>query len=177
MVKLFLPHNSGQPLTPPGFYIVRTAEIDAVSQADIVSARRHQAVVHAVMAKIALAGHRAIRIKSDGFERTFIHAGPAAVAQLLSQHDNAVFPLYNGCLAACVQTWRVITVAAQIDLKSELRPPIRGFGYLFINGNELGGPIQVKLLHTGRFAGSASPAGIFIDDKFVGFHSSIRFSG
>ena len=72
-----------------------------MGRADIVGTGRHQAVVDAMMAKVALSGHALIVVEFNGVIRAGLNAIPASYADVPVDDDDAVFTLVGGPYRAC----------------------------------------------------------------------------
>ena len=72
---------------------VGIAEINAVSEAHIVRARRDKPLIHSVMAEIALEGCLAAFVEADGIVGTCFDALSTSRARVGIKDDDAVVPL------------------------------------------------------------------------------------
>lgn len=89
--------------------------MDTVGQAHIVGTGRDQALVHPVMAEVALLGNILVIIIIDRIIGALVDAGPTPRAQLIIHHNNAVGSFADGLFRAGGGAGRVIAVPTQID--------------------------------------------------------------
>ena len=127
-------------------------------QANIVGAGRNQAMIHPVMAEVALLSDIFVIIKSDRIIRAFIDAGLTPGAQIIVHDNNSVISFLNGRFRADIGTWRFIAVSAQVDLKYKFRLVIDPTRSVFPNRDQLDPVGRPVFLLAGNFTGSATPA-------------------
>jgi hypothetical protein len=144
--------------------------MNTVRQTHIVGTGRDQALVHPVMAEVALLRDTAVRVISDGVIGAFLDAGLTPGAQLIVHHDNSVISFADGRFRAGIGTGRSIAVPAQVELKNKFRPIIDLPRTVFPNRNQLDPLSRPVFLLAGDLAGSAAPAQFFIDIDFEVSH-------
>ncbi len=156
------------------FDLGRITEVDAVSKADVISAGRIEAMIHPMMAEIALGCGLFFIVEVNGVVRAFVDAKLTAGAFLVVKDDDPVFPFRYGFLRACLCTERIIAVLADVDTPHEIELPIHEFRAIRPYGKVLD-PIGcidwMVFLFAGYFAGFASPAGELLDDQCMPIHS------
>ena len=126
-------------------------------QANIVGTGRDQAMIHPVMAEVALSGDLLVIIKSDRIIRALIDAGLTPGAQIIVHDDNSVISFANGRFRAGIGTRRFIAVPAQVDLKYKIRLIIELPRSIFPHRNQFDPLSHPVLLLAGNFTGSATP--------------------
>jgi hypothetical protein len=176
------PTNSNNPsnsIDPISLQLLPPRESDAVSQAHVVGTGRDQTLVHPVVAEVALLGHISDWIEINGTIGALVHAGLTAGAPVAVHHHNAVFPLGDGPLKACLNAGRVFTVPAQMDPIHKLHSVVFIPWTVFCDGDQLHPLGGTHFLFTRHLAGLAPPAGLLMDDQLaVVFHvTPYLFSG
>ena len=107
--------------------------MNAMCQADIISACRNQTPVHSMMAKVALLGDTFIIVKVNGIIGASLDACLATGAQFIIHDDDAIGSFGNRLFGADVGTWRFIAVLAHVDAIRKSRRPTDNFGAVFRN--------------------------------------------
>ena len=136
--------------------------MDTVRRTNIVGTGRDQALVHPVMAEIALLRDTAVRVISDGVIGAFLDAGLTPGAQLIVHHDNSVISFADGRFRADIGTRRIVAVPAQVELKNKFRSIIDLPRTVFPNRNQLDPLSRPVFLLAGDLAGSAAPAQMIV---------------
>jgi hypothetical protein len=160
-----------QPLCADFF---RVTKVDAVSEADIVRARRDQALVHPVVAEVAFPGNSSADIVGDGLVWAGVDTLFASVTSVMVHDHDAVFSLGYGPFGAGIGAGGRVTMQAQPDTVHEIDRAVAGdMRAVFPDGDEFHPIAGVHLLLAGHLAGPASPARFVIDEQGVSFHEQL----
>jgi hypothetical protein len=155
------------------FNLSGITEVDAVGEADVVSTGRIESVINPMMAKITLGRRLFFIVKANGMVRAFIDAKPTPGTFFVVKDDDSVFPFRYGFHWACLRTWRVIAVLADIHTPHEVELPVHLFRAIGPDRKVLDATVCIDgivLLLAGHFTGLASPAGIFFDNQCIPVH-------
>jgi hypothetical protein len=137
-------------------------EINAVGKTDIVGAGRHQAVVNAMMTKVAFSGNALVVVEFNRVIGAGGYAGLTPRALVHIQHNDAVAALCNGIVRARIDTCWLIAVAADIHVESKRQfttdPPRPVLGHIN-QFDPVGRPV---FLFAGHLAGFAAPASVVV---------------
>ena len=130
----------------------------AVRQTHIIGTGRDQAMVHPVMAEVALLRDTAILVVGNVVIGTFLDAGLTPGAELVVHDDNAVISFVNSLFRADIGTRRFIAVPAQVDLEYKFRLIIDPTRSVFPNRDQFDAVGRPIFLLAGNFTGPATPA-------------------
>jgi hypothetical protein len=147
-----------------GFYFLRVLyKMDAMSQTDVIGTCRNKAIIYPVVTEVALLCNSFVLIKGNGPVGTGFKTKGTPRAPVFMQHHDTVLSLRYGLFGTHGHAGRIVTVFADIDLKSKIHL-IRGLLIDFLrHGDQLGSKRGIDLLFTGNLAGLTPPASVVID--------------